>query len=236
MNKKFTLIEMMLVLAVIAILFGLGTAMFSKATEITEQAQLRAQVQMLDDAMEQYHIRFGEYPPMNRAKETMTGASWTGITAGKKEKHKMMGIFNICHYLSKVAHDNPNWQGERPMFIKYKEVGFDYDENSNTIFDPWGNTYYYFRHVSRLDGHTGTDANGDGIDDGLSAGNDSYLIAAIGANEYEGHEFTRLSATYEDYKDGKGYRWVVRGWYEEGGVLKSINVMGFEHLITTINN
>ena len=62
-NKSFfTLVEMMLVLAIIAILFGLGTAMFTKATEQSEITLAKSQIASLVSAVEMYKDRWGSYP------------------------------------------------------------------------------------------------------------------------------------------------------------------------------
>ena len=101
MKKKksfFTLVEMMLVLAIIAILFGLGTVMFTKASEKSEIALAKTQIASLTAAIEMYQLRWGQFPK-----------------SGGNSK------FDFAHWLSKVSPVpgvSGNWPKDekRPMY------------------------------------------------------------------------------------------------------------------------
>ena len=137
-NKSFfTLVEMMLVLAIIAISFGLGTAMFTKATEQSEITLAKSQIASLVSAVEMYKDRWGSYP----------APSGTDLD-------QINEVFNFGQWLSKVAPIsslNNGWTGKRPMFVKFKELGFEvgnenYDDattSNTTLYDPWGSPYGY---------------------------------------------------------------------------------------------
>ncbi|WDE98376.1 prepilin-type N-terminal cleavage/methylation domain-containing protein [Lentisphaera profundi] len=136
-KKSFTLIEMMMVLGIIAILFGIGTAVFTIATGKSEIAKAKSDVAQLTAAVEMYYDRWGQYPD-----------SKDGGTDINEE-------FHFGEWLSKVAPIatlNNGWTGKRPMFIKFKEQGFevsdeDYDAETVTtgvvVSDPWGTPYGY---------------------------------------------------------------------------------------------
>jgi prepilin-type N-terminal cleavage/methylation domain-containing protein len=138
-NKSFfTLVEMMLVLAIIAILFGLGTAMFTKATEQSEITLAKSQIASLVSAVEMYKDRWGSYP----------------APGGTASIDSVNNAFNFGQWLSKVAPIsslNNGWTGKRPMFVKFKELGFEvgnenYDDattTETTLYDPWGSPYGY---------------------------------------------------------------------------------------------
>jgi len=133
-KKSFTLIEMMMVLGIIAILFGIGQAVFTVATGKSEIASAKSQIAQLTAAVEMYYDRWGQYPLANGA--------------------DVNDEFNFGEWLSKIAADNTldnNWTGKRAMFIKFNEQGYDVDNpdydadgaTATVVSDPWGTPYGY---------------------------------------------------------------------------------------------
>ena len=143
LQSFYTLIEMMVVLGIISILFALGTAVFSQATEKSEIAMAKSQIAALVAGIEMYRDRWGQYP-------TPSGTSIDNVNTP----------FNFAEWLSKVAPGADGWDKDgnpatpdlRPMFVKYNELGFDvgntsYDAHNattTTLYDPWGSPYSYY--------------------------------------------------------------------------------------------
>ena len=163
-NKSFTLIEMMMVLGIVAILFGIGTAVFTIATGKSEIAKAKSEIAQLTAAIEMYYDRWGQYP---------VPAASPGDTVNEE--------FNFGEWLSKVAPvaGLSNWQGKRPMFIKYNEQGYDVDNtdydaqvaSATVIYDPWGTPYGY----------------------SYDAGTKSFIVYSVGTYEMDGK---KLSASW----------------------------------------
>ena len=132
-NKRFTLIEMMVVMVIFIILFAIGTAAFNKASNAADVKKCKGELALLKNAIDQYQTRFGSFPYGSADKNT---------------------DFNFAEHLSEVAKGDSGWSGKRPMYIKYAEAGFDtdtsvdYDDHNPTtgtsLLDPWGVDYKYY--------------------------------------------------------------------------------------------
>ena len=67
-RNGFTLIEMLIVVVVIGILAGIALALVGAAGNAADRAKTRRQLEMLANAIEEYHAEFGEYPPVAKDK------------------------------------------------------------------------------------------------------------------------------------------------------------------------
>ena len=130
-KKTFTLVEMMVVMAIMIILFAIGTVAFNKAYDAADIKKCKAELAQLKSAIEMYRDRHGSYP----------------VEASDSS-------FNFAEHLSKVVVGDTRWSGKRPMYIKFTEAGFDIDEDAGenyddlspgsfSVYDPWGNDYLY---------------------------------------------------------------------------------------------
>jgi general secretion pathway protein G len=61
-TNGFTLIELMIVMAIIVILAGIGTAMYSTSVTRSKEAVLKEDLFRLRDAIDQYYADKGKYP------------------------------------------------------------------------------------------------------------------------------------------------------------------------------
>lgn len=63
--RAFTLIEVLVVIAIIGVLAGLVIPLTAAAKRLRTEKAIRAQMQQLITAIEAYHAQFGQYPPDN---------------------------------------------------------------------------------------------------------------------------------------------------------------------------
>jgi len=59
----FTLMEMMIVVAIIVVLAGVGGVIYTKAMDDAKRGAAKVQAKTLAEAAMQYNLRYGEYPP-----------------------------------------------------------------------------------------------------------------------------------------------------------------------------
>jgi general secretion pathway protein G len=59
----FTLMEMMIVVAIIVVLAGVGGVIYTRALDDSKRGVARVQAKNLAEAAIQYQLRYGEYPP-----------------------------------------------------------------------------------------------------------------------------------------------------------------------------
>lgn len=60
--KKFTLMEILFVIAILVIIMGIGLASGTKVLRKQTEAQRNAEIIMIKSAIEQYKLRWGIYP------------------------------------------------------------------------------------------------------------------------------------------------------------------------------
>ena len=128
-NKlKFTLIELMFVVAILVILIGISWVAGTKVLRGQAESKTKAEIKMLVSAMHQYKDRFGSFPDVK-------------------------GTLNFGEYLSKVQPNTTGWTSgkPRPMFIDYTKNNINvsntaYDDPNATetiILDPYELEYVY---------------------------------------------------------------------------------------------
>jgi general secretion pathway protein G len=59
----FTLMEMMIVVAIIVVLAGIGGVIYTRSLDDARKGAAKAQAKNLAEAAMQYQIKYGEYPP-----------------------------------------------------------------------------------------------------------------------------------------------------------------------------
>jgi general secretion pathway protein G len=62
-NHGFTLIELMIVMAIIVILAGIATALYTNSLQRSKEAVLKSDLFRMRDAIDQYYADKAKYPP-----------------------------------------------------------------------------------------------------------------------------------------------------------------------------
>jgi prepilin-type N-terminal cleavage/methylation domain-containing protein len=62
-RRGFTLVEMLVVITIIGILASLGTVAVFKALEAAKRARIKVEITNLNNAIESYKLKHGDYPP-----------------------------------------------------------------------------------------------------------------------------------------------------------------------------
>ena len=71
-KKGFTLVEMLAVLFIVSILLGIVLGSARYATQVARISRAESDLQNLVDALERFHLVFGEYPPVDSATNLVT--------------------------------------------------------------------------------------------------------------------------------------------------------------------
>ena len=66
-TKGFTLVEILAVLFIVSILLGIVLGSARYATQVSRISRAESDLQSLADALERFHLVFGEYPPVDSA-------------------------------------------------------------------------------------------------------------------------------------------------------------------------
>ena len=131
--KGFTLVEMLVTITIIVILAGISISGFKYVTYKQATSQCAIQVKLLENAIEEYKLDNGEYPPGNGSNTLYNKLYWDTDNDGQ-------GV------------TNPNGT---PLDLDQKIYIADLDPLNNrqgwskgngsaaTIIDPWGNEYIY---------------------------------------------------------------------------------------------
>jgi general secretion pathway protein G len=59
----FTLMEMMIVVAIIVVLAGIGGVIYTRSMDDAKRGAAKVQAKVIAEAAIQYQLRYGEYPP-----------------------------------------------------------------------------------------------------------------------------------------------------------------------------
>ena len=114
-KSAFTLVEIMVVVAIIAILVGmvLGTAGY--ATRKSDHSKAVADMERIKNGLEDYRVQYGNYP-MNTDENNATA-------------------------LSSNLWKKPQDDSIKPMLVMkgWNDSAIEYD-----VLDPWGNPYHYY--------------------------------------------------------------------------------------------
>ncbi len=71
-KKGFTLVEMLAVLFIVSILLGIVLGSARYATQVSRISRAESDLQAIADALERFHLVFGEYPPVDSATNLVT--------------------------------------------------------------------------------------------------------------------------------------------------------------------
>ena len=118
----FTLVEMLVVIAIISILGGLTLAALASARRTAQEKATAATIKVIESALERYENDFGDYPPSDGDDSGLTGAE------------------NLLHCLSTDMKEGP--------YIKEGDIN-TIDSNHNDareISDQWVHPILYWHH------------------------------------------------------------------------------------------
>ena len=145
-RSGLTLIEL---LTVIAIMVALAAVVFSVGTSVqyrNEQAVAKAEIQAIAQALDQFKLKYGDYPWI-RFELDAEGSSTTST--------KLATAVDLYKYLAgeqgfEITKDGSDYEGASttvagPSFIDPSKMTVAEDGSGDPYFvDPWGNAYEYF--------------------------------------------------------------------------------------------
>ena len=130
----FTLVEMLAVLFIVSILLGIVLGSARYATQVSRISRAESDLQTLADALERFHLVFGEYPPVDSA---------TNLVAYKRDSLSYAHgsgderlEFKFANLLPRGFTAIDPW--ERPYVYRVYSPGpaheADYDSNDDTLY------------------------------------------------------------------------------------------------------
>lgn len=153
-RSAFTLIELLTVIAIIAILMGLLFPAIGTIKEQARKTQAKNDVANIVAAVKQYYTEYGKYPPVQAADaatagtDTIVGEPDAGAVADNN------ALFNTLRSIPEGLNSNPDYKynPRRIVFFEGKAVtdstnpraGFaDKQEatKKGAFYDPWGKQY-----------------------------------------------------------------------------------------------
>ncbi|RKY35759.1 MAG: hypothetical protein DRP78_05185 [Candidatus Omnitrophota bacterium] len=141
--KGFSLIEILVVLSIISILFGLISSAGKFARRKAKIYQTQTMIASLETALSMYHTDFGQYP----------------VPTGNPIKDLVNFLADVGTYSA-----NPDWNGP---YINFKKRDLNGVIPNAALHDPWGTDYSY-----ASDGDTYTIISA-GPDENLAATDDN---------------------------------------------------------------
>jgi prepilin-type N-terminal cleavage/methylation domain-containing protein len=136
-NRAFTLIELLTVIAIIAILAGITFGVIKGVNERAAISQAKAELSVLAQSLENYKRQYGDYPQI--AIDNSTGTNG-GQTSGERLYKALNGQIGPKLGASDLT------TRQRVFFEKTKFTLVSpaaTDLASNYIIDPWGRAYRY---------------------------------------------------------------------------------------------
>lgn len=125
--KGFSLIELLVTITIIMILMGLAIGGFNFVTQKQALEQAKIQISLLSNALEEYKLDYGEYPPTGDSNSIYKALYWDtdgdGTGADTDTDQKI--------YVSQLdpANNKQGWTEGTKAGVK--------------IVDPWGAEYIY---------------------------------------------------------------------------------------------
>ena len=158
-TKGFTLMELMAVLVIIGILFGIIFTGASYLFSAQEEKKAKAELEAISLALEDYKSEFGDFPITEDSSSEdecakvlfMTLSGWMDIDGGE-----IPGEERGRSFLPSDSFTLGKKEGEsiEVYSLTTEEILGNTSVNKEIfIIDPWGNPYVY--QYPRLDGHTG---------------------------------------------------------------------------------
>ncbi|MEA3212794.1 MAG: ral secretion pathway protein [Chthoniobacter sp.] len=150
-NSAFTLVELLTVIAIIAILMGLLFPVVSIVKDMMRKAQAKNDVMQIVSATKQFQTDYGKYPsveetPGTGAADILVGDASAGATINNS------ALFNTLRSLAEGLNTNHKLNPKRVVFFEGRlatdtqnpRAGFaDRSDSASRgcFFDPWGKQY-----------------------------------------------------------------------------------------------
>jgi prepilin-type N-terminal cleavage/methylation domain-containing protein len=148
-DRGFTLIEMLTVIAIIAVLIGLLFPAISGALRKSEIAQARADVKAIETALKQYYTEYGKLP-VRDADQGIPDEIYDAATA--TYQYQIINTLRAIDAGDNAAHAlNPR----RIVFLDTPSRKGAIDASGNFV-DPW-NQVYYIKLDNNYDGQIAND-------------------------------------------------------------------------------
>jgi prepilin-type N-terminal cleavage/methylation domain-containing protein len=150
-RKGFTLIEVLVVMAVLAILAAIVVGVRDGVQERALISRARGELASLEAGLERYRTAFGDYPQLaaGRDAETVLYGALLGLLAPDGRllapEHRRQPFVD----LAALAVGEPDAGGAQDPFVTPVPVTSngrtvaDRDWSSHAFLDPWGNAYVY---------------------------------------------------------------------------------------------
>ena len=122
--RAFTLIELLTVIAIIAILSAICFGVVKGVKERSSIGQAKAEVAVIAQALETYKLQYGDYP------QTIVPSVMLQSLIGKMGPTGVAITQKALLDISKFSLSNP--------------TGDPFTDTSLTMVDPWGNSYQYY--------------------------------------------------------------------------------------------
>lgn len=152
-THAFTLVELLTVIAIIAILMGLLFPAIGIVKESARKVQAKNDVTNIVAAVKQYYTEYGKYPPMQDPPATGGGDDLVGDAAGNPTGGSNNALFNTLRAIPTGLNENHKFNPRRIVFFEGKaaadtaapRAGFSDKSTDPTkqgnFYDPWGKEY-----------------------------------------------------------------------------------------------
>ncbi len=149
LNVAFTLIELLTVIAIIAILMGLLFPAIGIVKEQARKAEAKAAVVQIAAAVKQYNTEYGKYPVADYA-DAGTKDLVLGDTTKLPSKASNADLFNILRAKNAGKNATPTDNAYNPRRIVFFEGKSASDpanpksgflDQTGAFYDPWGKEY-----------------------------------------------------------------------------------------------
>ena len=146
-RASFTLVELLAVIAIIAILAGLTLAAFSGVMNSAGRSRARTEISAVSAALESYKADNGAYPPSpaNGFSDTNYASDGSPATAGGLYQNSSAALYQALTGQTNYGDPAPTWGTKIYMTFKSSQMG-NYSSGGGNVYikDPFGNSYGYF--------------------------------------------------------------------------------------------
>ena len=151
-RKGFTLIEILIVVAILGLLMGITTQMLSSVSQSQGKARAKADMAVIATAIEAFASQYGGYPRLNTAKKESDAGSLYKCLIGKM-------VLRVND--NKISMDDVSTQRKGFIDVMKFRIVDPSDKDSQTVdhmkegvylADPWNEPYMYLYSTSTVAG------------------------------------------------------------------------------------